>query len=94
MKNNEANDGHSAVLSTAGFGGLMLITLGDLWADQCECGERAEFGASTVRGPDGCAEAVRTGRVFCDKHIPAELMPPNAVGKPTPLRRRKQNDSR
>ena len=49
----------------------MLITLGDLYADSCiVCGERAEFGMSDLKGPEGCIDALRTGKTFCDKHIP------------------------
>ncbi len=53
--------------------GMKLVSLGDTWADVCHCGNRAYFGAASCKGPEGCREAVESGRVFCDDHIPAVL---------------------
>lgn len=55
----------------------VLVALGDLYADQCACGERAYFGEAAQSGPKGCIEAVRSGRVFCVTHIPAHLLAAN-----------------
>lgn len=54
--------------------GTKLITLGDLYADTCHCGERATYGEAKIKGPDGCVEAINTGRVFCESHIPNRLL--------------------
>lgn len=72
--------GQSAL--TDGLG--VLVTLGDTYADQCECGERAYFGEASQKGPDGCVEAVRSGKVFCDKHIPQHLTAHNAPVRSVP----------
>lgn len=55
----------------------VLVALGDTYADVCHCGERAYFGVASQSGPNGCAEAVRSGNVFCDVHIPAHLLTHN-----------------
>ena len=48
----------------------VIVSLGDLFADSCSiCGERACWGVASKHGPDGCVEAVRSGEVYCEKHI-------------------------
>lgn len=64
-------------------GGLcVLVSLGDMYADQCHCGERAYFGEASQKGPNGCVEAVRIGKVFCSNHIPPHLAAYNAQSNP------------
>lgn len=55
----------------------VLVALGDMYADTCHCGDRAYFGEASQKGPAGCVEAVRSGKVFCDKHIPRHLITHN-----------------
>jgi hypothetical protein len=47
-----------------------VVSLGDLYADVCYCGARAEWGVASQKGPAGCVEAIESGRVYCDKHLP------------------------
>jgi hypothetical protein len=55
--------------------GSVIVSLGDLYADSCAtCGERAEWGLAGQKGPEGCVEAVKSGRVYCREHLP-----PNTV---------------
>jgi hypothetical protein len=57
--------------------GEVLISLGDLYADSCVvCSERADWGISRQNGPEGCMDAIKKGKVYCEKHIP---LPYNAM---------------
>lgn len=52
----------------------MLVALGDLYAGSCSvCGSRGDWGVASQTGPKGCIEAVRSGQVFCAKHIPEKV---------------------
>jgi hypothetical protein len=47
---------------------LIVVSLGDLFADSCSiCGTRAYYGTASRHGPEGCREAVTSGRVFCEE---------------------------
>ena len=49
---------------------LIFVSLGDLYADRCvTCGGRAEYGIASQSGPEGCVEAIRAGRVYCEEHL-------------------------
>ena len=55
---------------------LGVISLGDLYADACAvCGCHGYYGLASVYGPEGCVEAVRNGRVYCELHLPRDSQP-------------------
>ena len=48
-----------------------VVTLGDLYADGCVvCNARAFYGIASKRGPEGCVEAIKEGRTYCEEHLP------------------------
>ena len=48
----------------------LVVHLGDLYADSCSvCGCHAYYGLASTHGPEGCVEAVKAGRVFCEIHL-------------------------
>ena len=50
--------------------GMRVVALGDLYAGSCAvCGRRGDLGLAKQSGPDGCVEAVRANRVFCEEHL-------------------------
>ena len=52
-------------------GSMVLVSLGDMYADRCvKCGERGEWGLASKKGPEGCQEALKNGKVYCAKHLP------------------------
>jgi|GEM_PF-6448665 len=51
-------------------GPFLTVNLGDLYTSECAvCGCNGYYGLATKCGPEGCVEAVRAGRVYCDDHI-------------------------
>lgn len=56
----------------------VIVSLGDTYADACKvCDGRGHFGIASQKGPEGCAEALCTGEVYCEAHLPrlAEAAP-------------------
>ena len=69
---------------------LGVVALGDLYADACAvCGRHGYYGLASVYGHEGCVEAVRNGRVYCELHLPRDSQPNEPAlalgggGKPT-----------
>ncbi len=55
---------------------LGVVSLGDLYADACAvCGCHGYYGLASVYGPEGCVEAVKNGRVYCEHHLPRDSQP-------------------
>jgi len=51
-----------------------IVALGDLNAGSCVvCGRRAEWGLSSLQGPEGCLEATRAGNTFCLEHLRQQI---------------------
>ena len=68
----------------------IVVSLGDLFADSCSiCGNRAEWGVASQGGPDGCREAVMSGRTFCEKHLPGGLRTSMTMSGMTLMARKK-----
>ena len=52
----------------------VVVSLGDLYADACcVCGQRGEWGMASQHGPDGCVEAIESGKVYCEAHLPQNM---------------------
>lgn len=65
---------------------FVCVSLGDMYADECAvCGVHSYWGLATAHGPQGCVEAVKAGRVYCDAHLPkpyGRYEPPNKIYTP------------
>jgi hypothetical protein len=50
---------------------LFLVSLGCTYSGgSCSiCGDRAEWGVASQKGPAGCVEAIKNGEIYCDKHL-------------------------
>lgn len=60
----------------------VLVNLGDLYASPCSvCGCNGYYGMATRSGPEGCVEAVKSGQVFCEKHLPNDELRHSAPAK-------------